>query len=193
MSDGIFYKITMAIIALFFVIALLTALSGCRALQPITDAIFGIERPPVVEQTPTNSLWQTVKKAKSNWITTLAIPIIALGAVAMFNGAAKLGMSAIIFGSVNLFMSLATSRFSLIMAVFGLVGSGLAVAVSILGKNKALKEIICGVQEVKDIAKEDNIDLVFQDKVKEVLQKQVTSTKKIVQNVKNKLKLKGEM
>ena len=82
--------------------------------------------------TPSGQLWHTVRK--SNWLVTLAIPIIALGAVAMFNGAAKLGMSAIIFGCVNLFMALATARFALWMGIFGLVGSGLAVAASILSR-----------------------------------------------------------
>lgn len=143
-----------------------------------------INQPP----TPSGQLWHTVKK--SNWLVTLAIPIIALGAVAMFNGAAKLGMSAIIFGAVNLFMALATARFALWMGIFGLIGSGLAVAASILAKNKALKEIICGVQKYrKGYGEQDESRQIIDAKLKQ----QSPSTKKLVQKVKTDLKIKGEI
>jgi len=140
--------------------------------------------PEDVPETPKKQMWETIKGLTPNW---LAIPVISLGAVAMFNGAAKLGMSFIIFGSVNLFMALATSRFGFWMALCGLIGSFAAVTASIIAKNKALKEIIFGVQDIKQVAKEDNVDLVFQDKIKETLSKQAKSTKKIVAKIKGKL------
>ena len=172
---------------IFMIVLIVTALllaiycSGCSGgfKLPWQKSASVINVPPDAGQ----QLWTTVKK--SNWLVTLAIPIIALGAVAMFNGAGKLGMSAIIFGCVNLFMALATARFALWMAVFGLVGSGLAVAVSILAKNKALKEIITGVQEYKG-SKTSN----------EVLNgalaaTQSTPTQRLVQKIKTELKFKG--
>jgi len=173
-----------------FVIAIST--SGCALLQQATDVIFK-PRPSqeeVMPETSKDQLWQTIKGLTPNW---LAIPVIALGAVAMFNGAAKLGMSCIIFGSVNLFMALATSRFGFWMALCGWVGSMAAVAASILAKNKAVRELIGNLQTIKETAKEDNVDLVFQDKIKETLAKQVKSTKKIVKKVKDSLRLKGEI
>lgn len=180
MSRGIFIAVW---IIGFILITILLAIftSGCSILQPRPDTI---TTPP----TPSGQLWHTVKK--SNWLVTLAIPIIALGAVAMFNGAAKLGMSAIIFGAVNLFMALATARFALWMGVFGLIGSGLAVAASILSKNKALKEIICGTQELKKkVALPDG-----RDGANSVLREnQSKPTQRIVQNIKTKLKLEGEI
>ena len=135
--------------------------------------------------TPAGQLWHTVKK--SNWLVTLAIPIIALGAVAMFNGAAKLGMSAIIFGCVNLFMALATARFALWMGIFGLIGSGLAVAASILSKNKAILEFIKGTQKLREVIPKKVSNKILNDVQK------TKATKKLVQNVKTKLKLKGEI
>jgi len=174
-------------------IGILNCVFGCAYFQRVGDAIFSIEPKTEVLPTPDTTkkqLWETIKGLTPNW---LAIPVIALGAVAMFNGAAKLGMSCIIFGSVNLFMALATSRFGFWMALCGLIGSMAAVATSILAKNKALRDIICNVQTIKKTAKDDNVDLVFQDKVKAELQKQVSSTKKIVESIKNKLKLKGEI
>jgi len=135
---------------------------------------------------PATQLWQTVKK--SNWLTTLAIPIIALGAVAMFNGAGKLGMSAVIFGCVNLFMALATARFALWMGIFGLIGSATAVAVSILTRRKALFEIIKGVQKYREGHVENaNFDADLAGAQKS------STTQRIVQEIKTKLKLKKEI
>jgi len=175
------------VICFFIALLIFVLVSGCKSLPIWNNNSIQTNPAP----TPTEQLWQTVKK--SNWLVTFSIPIIALGVVAIFNGVGKLGISVIIFGCVNLFMSLATSRFALIMAVFGLIGSIAVVAVSILVKNKALKEIICGVQTIKQTAKNDNVDLVFQDKIKETLSKQVKSTQKLVTKVKTTLKSKGEI
>jgi len=180
-QDILTFGICILIAVLIFVLV-----SGCSLLQRAKDTIFNKPtQTNVIPDTPKKQLWETIKGLTPNW---LAIPVIALGAVAMFNGAMKLGMSFIIFGSVNLFMALATSRFGFWMALCGLIGSFAAVASSILVKNKALRDIIYNVQTIKKIAKDDNIDLVFQDKTKEILSKQATSTKKIVQNIKSKAK-----
>jgi hypothetical protein len=185
-QDILTFGICILIAVLIFVLV-----SGCSLLQRAKDTIFNKPtQTNVIPDTPKKQLWETIKGLTPNW---LAIPVIALGAVAMFNGAMKLGMSFIIFGSVNLFMALATSRFGFWMALCGLIGSFAAVAASIVAKNKALRDIIYNVQTIKKIAKDDNIDLVFQDKTKEILSKQATSTKKIVQNIKSKAKLKGEL
>jgi len=144
-----------------------------------------------IPPTPSQQLWETVKKSNSKiWACNF---IIALGAVAMFNGAGKLGMSAIIFGCVNLFMTLATARFALWMSIFGLIGSSLAVAVSILSKNKMIVEFIKGMQNVKAETVRDPLPLSSKA-INEVLKKvQSPATQRIVQNVKTKLKLKGEI
>jgi len=176
--------IGLIVVALLCLVVTLSV-SGCHSAFKQKEAKI-VQEPT----TSTERLWAIAKKSSA--LTWLAIPIIALGAVAMFNGAVKLGMSAIIFGSVNLFMALATARFALIMATCGLIGSVAAVAASILAKNKALKEVVFGVQKIKDNADENNVDLVFQDKMREVLQKQTKSTKKFVKKIKSKLNKKEE-
>lgn len=181
--DWIFWIVLAIMIACFIT----GAVAGCFSAFKQKEEIKNEKE----STTSSERLWEAVKK--TNKLTWLAIPIIALGAVAMFNGAAKLGMSAIIFGSVNLFMVLATARFALIMATCGLIGSMAAVAASILAKNKAIKEYVCGIEKIKDIAEEDNVDLVFQDKMKAVLQKQAKSTKKFVKKIKSKLDKKEEV
>ncbi|KKK78291.1 hypothetical protein LCGC14_2845070, partial [marine sediment metagenome] len=94
-------------------------LCGCAVLEQIGN-VLNPQPEQIIPTVPKAQMWETIKGLTPNW---LAIPVIALGAVAMFNGAAKLGMSCIIFGSVNLFMALATSRFGFWMALCGLIGS----------------------------------------------------------------------
>lgn len=162
-----FWGVIIFMVAIF---AVLIFMPSCAIFQP--------KPVPIITPTPGIQLWQTV--VKSNWLVTLAIPIIALGAVAMFNGAAKLGMSAVIFGCVNLFMALATARFALWMGIFGLIGSVAAVTVSILARKRALIEIIKGVQDYRGTIDTNHIDTDLNNN-------QSKSTKKIVQKIKEKL------
>ena len=183
------YELRTLLIICLLILLNIMVVSGCGSVyRTVKDTILGKPNTQeVIPDTLKGQLWQTIKGLTPNW---MAIPVIALGAVAMFNGAAKLGMSCIIFGSVNLFMALATSRFGFWMALCGLVGSMLAVAASILAKNKALKEIVFGVQAVKDIIPETDNRL---KDAKIILAKQVKSTKKIVAKIKSKAKLKGKI
>jgi len=189
MRDRIFYTIAAVVIAVLLLGAI-CATSGCKSFG---NFIGGTNNDVPDPGTSAGRLWHTIKQTKQNLFTSWAIPIIALGVTVMWSGRWKLGMGCVIFGSVNLFVSLATAKFALPMAIFGFIGTMLAVLASILSKNKALTDLICGIQKVKVIAKEDNVDLVFQDKIKGVLDDQLTSTKKIVKKVKTKLKLAGKM
>jgi len=180
---------TLLVIIILVLMNIMCLLSGCGLYQRTKDFVFNPNIPDSKEIIPGTSkgqLWQTIKGLTPNW---LAIPVIALGAVAMFNGATKLGISCIIFGSVNLFMALATSRFGFWMALCGFIGSIAAVVASVLAKNKALKEVIFGAQKLK----EEVIQDIHLPRAKEILAKQVKSTKKIVNKIKSKAKLKGEM
>ena len=180
-------KLLILIGILLMILGICIICSGCHSGWTWPGQVNTISQP----NTPSGQLWHTVRK--SNWLVTLAIPIIALGAVAMFNGAAKLGMSAIIFGCVNLFMALATARFALWMGVFGLIGSVLAVVASILTKNRALREIIYSNQWFKKGIRDNNGHLIADRLNVAQNNTQSLSTKKIVQKVKTKLKLKKEI
>lgn len=183
---------------IYLICMLMLVVAGCRAIG-IAPFGLALDGPPKVTEAPkpTEQLWNTVKK--SNWTITLAIPIIALGAVAAFNGMIKLGMSAIIFGSVNLFMGLATARFAIWMAIFGLVGSAIAVAASVLLKNKALQEVVRGGQLFKNevettgwkTANTKNGSIKDCFNANQAVAQASSSTKKLVQEIKTKLKLNG--
>ena len=185
MLETIKRAIYWAVILVFFCI-LFNILSGCAIVEQI-GSILSPDTEQIIPTVPKEQLWQTIKGLTPNW---LAIPVIALGAAAMFNGAAKLGMSCIIFGSVNLFMALATSRFGFWMALCGLIGSMAAVAASIVVKNKAVKELIFGIQEIKDT---QDSAVQFPMVIKSILNKQTKTTQKLVQQIKMKAKLKGKL
>lgn len=170
------------------VLAVTVSLSGCAVLEAGRDFLLGKPTIPFVPDTPKGQLWETIKGMTPNW---LAIPVIALGVAVVYNGFRKLGVSCILFGSVNLFMGLATARFGFWMALFGFIAAMAALVASMLTKNKALRDIIGNIQDVKEIARDDNVDIVFQDKIKEVLAGQVKSTKKIVAKIKTKARAKG--
>lgn len=161
---------------LFFCIAL----SGCSMLSG-QKANTEITVPP----TPGVQLWTAAKK--SNWLVTMSILGIAGGVFALASGAVKLGTASIASASVSLFMSLAVARFALWMAVFGLIGSLAAALFSILARKRALVEIITGVQTIKDVSLDP-------EDVKTVLDNtQSNTTKTIVGNIKNELKLAGKI
>jgi len=180
-------KIKLIIIGILVLLNIVVLMSGCALLQRVTDAIFESDRKPIVVETPKEQLWQAVKN--SNWLVTISIIGIAAGFFAFLNGS-KIGLPAIGASCVSLFMALAVARFALWMAIFGMIGSLASVIISILVKNKALKEIVFGVQKVKDITPETDNHL---KNVKTILAKQVKSTKKIVAKIKDKARLKGEL
>lgn len=180
MKKIIFFIIFVLLFLLFFV----SIGGGCSILD-----VFKPNQPSEnIIPLPGNQMWNAVKK--SNWLVTISIIGIAAGTFAFLNGS-KIGLPAIISCCVSLFMSLAVARFATWMAICGLIGSLVVCGASILLKNRAVTEIIKNVQAIKQIAKKDNVDLVFQNKMKEELLIQSKPTQKLVQQIKNNLKLKG--
>jgi MFS family permease len=158
---------------------LILLIAGCACLglptKPTTPII----------PTPLEQLWNAAKQ--SNWLVSLSILGIAAGVFALMNGS-KIGIPAAIASCVSLFMTLAVARFATWMAVCGIVGSVLACAASILLKNKAVKELILGVQRVKESnGNKDEINKLVTEGV------QTKSTQKLVQKIKSNLKVSGEI
>lgn len=179
------------IICILIGLTVLFSITGCGLLQRTSDWIFVPS--DKVEETPETSkdaLWQTVKKAKDNLFTSMAIPIIALGAAVIYLGFRKLGMACVIFGAVNLIMALASAKFAFWMALFGFIGTALALAASILAKNRAVKELVYGAQAVKDYAVEQlKGNREGFNRILDGTQK-TKSTQKFVKRIKDKAKLK---
>lgn len=169
-------------------ILFLMLISGCHGTWQGIQQDLGIHKPepkPIIAPTPGVQLWNATKK--SNWLVTASILGIAAGVFALVNGAVKLGTASIASASVSLFMALAVARFAFWMAVFGLLGSITAALFSILIRRKALVEIIKGVQTYRN----ENGNSAVIDKT--LNDSQTSSTKQIVQVIKNGLKLAGEI
>jgi hypothetical protein len=177
----VFSWVMLSITAIILLLLILGAVAGCNcAMQNPTQ-----DGPAVVD--PTTPVGMAVEVArKANWLVWLSIPIISLGVVGIFNGATKLGFSAVVFGSMSLFMSMATAQYGKYMGMIGLiigiVASAGAVAYSILVKNKALTQIVNAVQEIrKSESVPDTVSMV----VDSILDKhEDESTKTLVKKVK---------
>lgn len=169
------------LLAIFAVILMVCGCSTWRGFMNDT----GIKK-PVTPPTPEESLWNAAKK--SNWLVTLSVLGVAGGLFALANGSTKLGTSTMAASGVALFLALAVARYALWMAAFGLIGSVAAVLFSILARRRALVEIIKGVQRIKT---EDNLGEYAKRGI--LKEEQSKTTEKIVGNIKNELKLAGEI
>lgn len=178
------------IFEVIFVVLLLILVFNVLGCSPWLISRPEVNETPTVVPTPAKQLADAARK--SNWLVTACIFGIGLGVFAMMGGSTKLGMAAIASSSVSLFMALAVSRFALWMAVFGLIGSAAAALFSILARRKALFEIIKGVQNYKS-AERLNLDESTVDLLRNRLKEQSETTKKIVGNIKNNLKLAGKI
>lgn len=134
-----------------------------------------------------SQLWQAARN--SNWLVTISVLGIAAGVFAFLNGS-KIGLPCIGASGVALFMALAVARFALWMAIFGLIGSIAAVVISVLIKNRALKDVILGIQSVRDTFRLEKVDESVQKQITEGLSSQAKATKKIVEKTKSKARLK---
>jgi len=172
-------------LTIFLLLCVLVAIAGCHTWQGFQQDI-GIHKPePKPETTPSPGvqLWNAAKK--SNWLVTASILGIAAGVFALTNGAVKLGMASITSCCASLFMALAVSRFSMWLAVCGLIGAFAAALFSILARRKALMEIITGVQKYKTNGTTP---------INAILDKYESSpTKRIVKTIKSKLRLGGKI
>jgi len=132
--DILFYIVTIIIL-----IYVLTLMNGCSWIQPKSEPIIPIENGKQI-------LYKTVYE--TNWIITFMILGIGAGIFAFLNGQ-KFGLPIIVACFAALIINLTVIRFSNIMAVGGLIVSGGVALYSIFLKDKALKEVIVGVQKVK--------------------------------------------
>lgn len=151
---------------------LILFIAGCACLGPATISTI---------PTPVEQLWNTTKQ--TNWLATISILGIAAGVFALMNSN-KIGIPATVASCISLFMTLAVARFAVWMAICGLIGSTVICVASILLKNKALKDIIIGVQTLK-------FDNPNGSKILQAQQSK--STQRLVQQIKGDLKVREKI
>lgn len=158
-----------------FSLFILLNCGGCTMLQPKQNI-------PSVDDVGDNAtkIWRTVNRV--GWLVPLCVIGIGASLAAYKFGLKDFGSAGLVGFSGSLFTALAVARFPLLMAIIGLVGALGAYIYNGLIKNKALKEIIANVQSAKGYMTSSTLK-----DVREELDKQSNSTKRIVKNTKARL------
>ena len=153
-------------------------LGGCAMFQPRTQE----DNLAKLPKTPTQQLFQTI--AKTNWLFTLSIVGVGAGFFAFLNGSSKgLQFMAACFVVISLIIGLA--RYSAWIAAIAMIGTVCLMVYSVRVKNKAMKEVVAGVQEVRSRSDagptDDHVILAALSSV------QSKATEAIVKTIKNAL------
>lgn len=159
------YEIVLVVVSLIIIVSS-CMISGCTIASPQPKY-------EMIPETQKEVFFQAIQK--TNWLVTVSIIGIAISVFAFLNGN-KNAMTAAVACFVCLSMSLAVARYATIMAIGGTVISfGLSVY-TVFVKNRALKEIVNGVQKFKEG------EPVWS--IKDYLNKQSKTTKEIVKKIK---------
>ena len=128
---------------LIAVILIIIALnSGCSLFQ-----MSGADRLGSLPTTGPEAMFQTLKKA--NWLFTIAVLGSGAGFYAFLNGSNKgLQFMAACFVVISLIIGI--TRYSAVIAVVSLIGAVCLMIYSTLVKGKALREVVEGVQDVRE-------------------------------------------
>lgn len=169
-------RAALAAVLLFVVFAL----TGCGLAQPVLDIVLGSpasDLSPV--DTPTAAL-----HSKLNWLSMLSIIGIAFSAAATVNGQIKLAMPIFAGCVAALGVSLAVIQYGSWLAIGSLIAAVCIFLYSVLIKNRAVKELIGGAQKLKS-TNANGSKILFDS--------QSVSTRKMVNKVKDVLKMKGKL
>lgn len=155
-------------------------LSGCSLFQ-----MSPADKIASLPETPQQQLFQTL--AKTNWLFTLSVVGVGAGFFAFLNGSSKgLQFMAACFVVISLIIGL--TRYSAWIAAAAMIGTVCLMIYSVLVKNKALREVVQGVQKIRDFP----IDSTVRNDLANVIVNslgptQSKTTKAIIKAVKGKL------
>ncbi len=134
-------------------------------------------------ETPQQQLFQTL--AKTNWLFTLSVVGVGAGFFAFLNGSSKgLQFMAACFVVISLIIGL--TRYSAWIAAIAMIGTVCLMIYSVLVKNKAMREVVAGVQDTRNIMR-DRSTVGVMEMDAHLSDVQSKSTKAIVKAVKGKL------
>jgi len=168
-------------VAIVFGAMIFVSISGCRFLQCLGGNIINTQPQESPIYSPLESLKGIVKS--SSWLLSASILGIGISVFALVNGS-RWGFAGLAGCFASLAATITVSRYAAWMAILGMIGAILLALYTIFIKNKALKEIIKGVQNYKDFNKVE----VNKDLLKHYLDKSESdSTKNIVKEVKKTL------
>ncbi len=176
------------LIPLLIIILLITLafLGGCSIFQ-----MSPADKIAALPTTGPEAMFQTLKKA--NWLFTLSIVGVGAGFFAFLNGSSK-GLQFMAACFVVLSLIIGVTKYSAVIAAIAMIGAVCLMIYSTLVKGKALREVVQGVQDIRDEKAMDTMvgeignKAVAKDIVNEYLDyTQSKTTKAIVKSVKGKL------
>ena len=139
----------MVLMALCIILLIIMAFaSGCSILQPRANLGDALADLPT---TGTEAMFQTLKKA--NWLYTLSIVGVGAGFFAFLNGSSK-GIQVMASCFVVLSLIIGMTKYSAIIAAIAMIGAVCLMVYSTLIKGKALREVIQGVQDTRNIMRD---------------------------------------
>ena len=163
--------------------------SGCAVFQPRKAG----DKLANLPTTGTQAMFQTLKG--NNWLFTLSVIGVGAGFFAFLNGSSKgLQFMAACFIVISLIIGI--TKYSAIIAAIVMIGTVCLMIYSILVRKKAMREVVQGVQNLRDLESLDghltSNDLLMNSK--EVITSylgniQSKTTKAIVKKIKDTLKL----
>jgi phosphate/sulfate permease len=123
----------------------------------------------------------------TNWVTTLMLFGIGAGFFAFLNGNSK-GLQAMAACFVVLSLALGIARFSLWISAASMAGAVCLMIYTVLVKNRALKEVVKGVQEIRTNVQEGTNSLDLPGLMDSFLKQwQSPTTEKIIKKIKETL------
>ena len=136
-------------------------------------------------ETPQQQLFQTL--AKTNWLFTLSIVGVGAGFFAFLNGSSKgLQFMAACFIVISLIIGI--TRYSAVIAVISIIGTACLTLYSVLVKNKAMREVVQGVQNIRYELDDADKDTITKNRIDNYLGfSQSKTTKAIVKKIKTVL------
>ena len=171
------------------ILSMVIFFSGCAILQPKKTGGSLANLPT----TGTQAMFQTLKG--NNWLFTLSFVGVGAGFFAFLNGSSK-GLQFMAACLLVLSLIIGITKYSAIIAAITMIGTVSLMGYSMWIRKKAIKEVVQGVQNVRNLESLDGHvnenDLLLRPK--EVITTyldnvQSKTTKKIVKTIKNALKL----
>lgn len=122
---------------------------------------------------------------QNNWLLTISIFGVGAGFFAFLNGNSK-GISIMSACLVVMCLILMIAKFAVWLAIITMIGAVSLVAYTVLVRNRALKEVVTGVQFYKDKLLNKGMTITEQ-KFTDDLNDQSKQTQKLVKKIKEKL------
>jgi len=181
----------MRIILLSFIIVSILSLSGCSSLNPFKNKVDTIQKNNIIDyEKDTQQIIDKkvevnkMNKQDSSYRNIITVSILMLAAsITLIFIYPTVGVPGAIAATSSILITILLQQFIFIVALIALglfITLIIVFLLSILNNKKALKEIIFGIELVKELSSEEE-----NEKLKEILKiEQSISTKKIVNKIK---------